>query len=50
LNSRREKRNRELVEALGQQIATAEILRIISTSPTELQPVLDVIVKSGPRS
>jgi signal transduction histidine kinase len=42
-----EQRTRELSKALEQQTATAEILRVISTSPTDAQPVFETIVKNA---
>jgi two-component system NtrC family sensor kinase len=44
-----ETRNHDLTEALGRQTATAEILRIISQSQTEVQPVFDAIVDNAMR-
>ncbi|MGA8558730.1 MAG: GAF domain-containing protein, partial [Pseudolabrys sp.] len=42
-------RTDDLTESLDQQTATSEILRVISASPTDVQPIFDAIVRSASR-
>ena len=44
-----EARNRDLTEALEQQTATSEILGVIASSPTDIQPVLNVVTENAAR-
>ena len=44
-----QERNGDLTEALEQQTATSEILGVIASSPTEIEPVLDTVAKNAVR-
>jgi GAF domain-containing protein len=47
LEKRLAAKTRELNESLKQQTAASEILRVISSSPTNIQPVFDTIARSA---
>ena len=49
LEQKVEARTADLTQSLEQQTATAEVLKVISASPTDVQPVFDIIGKLAER-
>ncbi|HEY3052383.1 MAG TPA: cache domain-containing protein, partial [Thermoanaerobaculia bacterium] len=49
LEQKVEERTRELTESLEQQTATGNILGVIASSPTDIQPVLNAVAESAAR-
>ena len=49
ISDRLESRERELAAATERETATGEILRVIASSPTNIQPFLDVVVENAAR-